>query len=312
MLFSFRGQATHTSAVSLARTLGRMSTAMPPSTLYKYFPPTRVDVLASLQLRFTPLDEFNDPFEGRYAIHAWRTEEGLEQEVRDRLKRSLDEGYEALPAWQKVTMSRTMFSIAAQPLDAKYKQRYFETYLAGAHKLPTEPLQVANVGALCLTEAPTNALMWSHYADKHTGFVLGLDTRHDWFNALREESTGTGYLRQLTYAHEQVAFTEVNARTNELFLRKSPEWAHEREWRQFVKYSAPRWIDDRPQLKETLVPIPPSLVTSIILGSRISEETNYRIRHAVETRLRHPGLSEKRIKLDRDTFAIHLVDSNAA
>ncbi len=30
-------------------------------------------------------------------------------------------------------------------------------------------------GILCLTRTPTNPLMWAHYADKHGGFVIGID-----------------------------------------------------------------------------------------------------------------------------------------
>jgi hypothetical protein len=32
-------------------------------SLFKYVPPERVDILANLKIRFTPGDEFNDPFE---------------------------------------------------------------------------------------------------------------------------------------------------------------------------------------------------------------------------------------------------------
>ena len=33
-------------------------------------------------------------------------------------------------------------------------------------------------GVYCLTEDCTNLLMWSHYADYHSGFCLGFDTNH--------------------------------------------------------------------------------------------------------------------------------------
>ena len=32
-----------------------------------------------------------------------------------------------------------------------------------------------NIGILCLTKNPMNPLMWSHYAQSHTGFVIGYD-----------------------------------------------------------------------------------------------------------------------------------------
>lgn len=36
-------------------------------------------------------------------------------------------------------------------------------------------LYLNNVGILCMTEDPLNPLMWSHYGERHTGFVIGYD-----------------------------------------------------------------------------------------------------------------------------------------
>ncbi|HFM4300322.1 TPA: DUF2971 domain-containing protein, partial [Escherichia coli] len=39
-----------------------------------------------------------------------------------------------------------------------------------------------NVACLCLSKNPLNVLMWSHYADKHQGFVVAIDTERAGFD----------------------------------------------------------------------------------------------------------------------------------
>ncbi|EPJ44297.1 MAG: hypothetical protein OFPII_35920 [Osedax symbiont Rs1] len=40
-------------------------------------------------------------------------------------------------------------------------------------------------GILSMTERIDNLLMWSHYADSHTGFVIGFDPSHDFFDGTK-------------------------------------------------------------------------------------------------------------------------------
>ncbi|MDV1154738.1 DUF2971 domain-containing protein [Citrobacter freundii] len=39
-----------------------------------------------------------------------------------------------------------------------------------------------NLACLCLSKNPLNVLMWSHYADKHQGFVVAIDTEKAGFD----------------------------------------------------------------------------------------------------------------------------------
>lgn len=43
-----------------------------------------------------------------------------------------------------------------------------------------------NIGILCLTKNPLNPLMWSHYGENHTGFVIGYDVNEPTLGAQRD------------------------------------------------------------------------------------------------------------------------------
>src|ERR1035438_115641 len=50
-----------------ATMIGVPKTALPP-TLYKYYPPERVDVIGTLEIRFSAPSEFNDTFDTQHQL----------------------------------------------------------------------------------------------------------------------------------------------------------------------------------------------------------------------------------------------------
>lgn len=56
-----------------------------------------------------------------------------------------------------------------------------------------------NLGALCLTEEPTNLLMWAHYADHHRGTVIEFDSGHDFFDRKRGPNDDLRHFRKIAY-----------------------------------------------------------------------------------------------------------------
>jgi hypothetical protein len=59
----------------------------PPVTLYKYLAPERIEILAEMQLRFSPPSEFNDTFDSDYLVPKSQGAAGIV--ARSRLKRSI-------------------------------------------------------------------------------------------------------------------------------------------------------------------------------------------------------------------------------
>jgi Protein of unknown function (DUF2971) len=109
------------------------------------------------------------------------------------------------------------------------------------------------LGILCLTERSNDHLMWVHYAQNHTGFVLGFDARAPFF---REKAR---VLRQVVYQRGPRVFAEADL--NVCFY-KSDVWKHEREWRCVRQFDSS---------ESRVVAIGPSLITHVILGAKMEE-----------------------------------------
>lgn len=88
----------------------------------------------------------------------------------------------------------------------------------------------SNFGILSLTETPDNLLMWSHYGDSHKGVVLGFDEAHPFFRGA-EIVPGLSRLNRVEYNQKRPVLSPSTQNNPRIFLRKSPEWAYEREWR---------------------------------------------------------------------------------
>lgn len=80
------------------------------------------------------------------------------------------------------------------------------------------------VGILCLTEDPSNILMWSHYASNHSGICVGFDTDYKPFDSANQVYYSDGW-----------PSAEFNSDSEQLLKRvlltKSKHWSYEKEWR---------------------------------------------------------------------------------
>ncbi|MGE6190727.1 DUF2971 domain-containing protein [Stutzerimonas stutzeri] len=87
----------------------------------------------------------------------------------------------------------------------------------------------------CFSENPKSILMWSHYANYHTGFCIGYD-----FHELGNDDVRTRSIYPVVYSDEMFDATGVFASPknienilylNQAALMKSTEWSYEKEWR---------------------------------------------------------------------------------
>jgi Protein of unknown function (DUF2971) len=123
---------------------------------------------------------------------------------------------------------------------------------------------------ICASLVCDSILMWSHYADNHTGLVLELETDEAPFSSAQRYVLKVKYSErkpEYVYFHELEPFTENML---SVAATKAIEWAYEKEVRillpkQFLK-------DGRH------VPISPNCIKSVILGCRSSAETKERVR----------------------------------
>lgn len=136
------------------------------------------------------------------------------------------------------------------------------------------------IGITCFSETPQNMLMWSHYANKHTGICVEYD-----FSRLFSTAANT-LLFPVTYTDNRPLFPidkleigadgkvkdgqQLSAEVVPAIIKsltiKSDVWKYEREWRHIV------FTKDAP---DRLVKLP--IVSKIILGINISAEDKEKV-----------------------------------
>ncbi|WP_241767186.1 DUF2971 domain-containing protein [Buttiauxella noackiae] len=95
-----------------------------------------------------------------------------------------------------------------------------------------------NLACLCLSKNPLNVLMWSHYADKHQGFVVAIDTEKAGFDDEAKclitaskgeiDYLGSRIKSKLKISQENIYDTDI---ISKLLLTKSLHWKYEEEIR---------------------------------------------------------------------------------
>lgn len=207
--------------------------------IYKYMP-FRESYFNNFMLKISRYGEFNDPFDlvlGEYGMSLPASE--------------AEEFYDMMPEYYKT-------------LDY-----YSETYLeieAGAR---------ASLAILCFSEIFESILMWSHYADNHTGLCIGYDAECNFFNSMYgcNYSMNVGELKPVVYTEERPQFilpSDLVNNTNDWF-KKSIDWSYEKEHRILLPMDNATEIALKP---ETIwgYKIDPVNIKKIIMGCRMKSE----------------------------------------
>lgn len=203
--------------------------------LYKYLPPERASMLDQLGMRLTQPSLLNDPFE-----------------CLPRLKISHKSEQELKKLWELVAQKRYRTQTCQEPRGTGFSlyrekclenldnwlqeaQSNLESEAALEASLRIQEFMDISVGVICLTECPENALMWSHYAASHSGFVLGFDTSHQAFRPLPTNDVKLGQLRKIEYTDERFLLGSEGGNADfddySYLFHKSTDWSYEREWR---------------------------------------------------------------------------------
>ena len=252
----------------------------PPSILYKYLPPSRVDVLLRKRIRFSPPEDLNDPFESRPVVRAdsTSTEEGSVSESDDKDL-------------------------------ADRKARWWNDR---AHRVGTEIVRNrvnGLFGVLSLSADPVQPVMWAHYADNFRGFLLGLDTGHEWFYGEEPGGEVTHGLYRVQYAIDRpTVFVGPDGVTypddllDPTLLRKSKSWEFEQEWR-CIELRARALDAGECEGVSDLFPFPEDLVREVVLGPHIEPETRAIISDTLSEGA-FPRARLREIRMHTETFSL--------
>lgn len=254
--------------------------------LYKYIDHYAENVIENLELKVTPPNEFNDPFEFSPSTP---TDLSIEQAKR-LIERSdiQDEQYRKMAALipglsreqfddylrQERDSIATGLSASSERLLATYRQNQ-------VHQASQQ------IAILCLSNLPDQILMWSHYAAKHKGFVLGLHADHEFFQKFPKFDVDYGIQRVLFDWSFRPGSVEERRYAEQLVKRKSRLWKYEKEVRLMFPLQGCRReeLADKPVVR--FWPMPRDLVGQIIFGCRCPNVAEQRIRGLVEEKGLH-------------------------
>jgi hypothetical protein len=168
------------------------------------------------RFRFTPINKFNDPFEGR-----------------PRHVPAFDNA-----GAQRKALLKYLTEICPTQVGLSARKKWAEKQLAGKDimefsremcRLSSSAVPVEKISVLCMAhhEAAAAPLPWSHYADSHKGVCIAFDTSHVPLKFAYEVTYSDDYPMlpvPRTEHHQWDAISKA-------YLRKCRHWEYEREHR---------------------------------------------------------------------------------
>ncbi len=190
-----------------------------PDVLYKYRDinnENHKNLLFKRELYFSSISQFNDPFDGTipYRFNSEQlTPDNIFLKYREILKY-----YH--PDWNEEMVHQECFDIQSSGLmhDSKHLEKVERDVLDLLDK---------QFGIVCLCKNKSNFLLWSHYANCHTGFAIGFDKKK-LFNDTQAHFAHMQYQEELPVLS---LFEDVEAHFEKLIGTKSKIWQYEEEYR---------------------------------------------------------------------------------
>ena len=275
-------------------------------TVYKYCDRRGVDILNMLRLKVTRPEEFNDPFEFTAAIVGELSEAQAEElfadekfvrwqlDILEERGGSFPGGYDA---FRKILAD----PFCREKLAREFPPQHRETMRRLARENVNQVSQ--QFAVLCVSTVTNNIVMWSHYADKHRGIVIGFDSDHSQFAARKWFA--------VKYAKDRVAVDVAwtlrkaeasDGMPSKVFKTKSEAWSYEKELRSIFKLSdleSSVSNDGRVYFWK----IAKEAIVEVRLGHRCLEATENSVREAIKiSALDHVRL--ERADLDDRHFAL--------
>jgi hypothetical protein len=131
---------------------------------------------------------------------------------------------------------------------------------------------IAQHGIACFSESPSNLLLWSYYAEGHTGISIRFNTKHDIFMKMPKFILPIKVRYQKDFPEIDYYKSSTMKIINTCFRTKSEEWIHEEEWRLVSEGM------------NGIIRIPSEMIDGVILGMRIDKAAENEIRQWIQSR----------------------------
>lgn len=223
---------------------------------------------------FSSPSKFNDPFDCR--VHM--TFGGSDQDWKDYLVELFEKNRPGLNYQQRQAEAHRI---------VKIEQRHRNPQVL-RNMIGDLQQDVYNIGVFSLSARCDDILMWSYYAENHTGLCLGFLHR-------------VGPLGSAVPVEYSSTFPQVDCLKDDRrrqmeanLLTKAAQWQHEDEWR-VISYT------ESPGLRE----YPPELLAEVILGARISSKDRDDVLSWVDLHSPRPRVCEARLRDGTYGLEIH-------
>jgi len=216
-----------------------------PPLLYKYcaFNEWTASIFQKNELYFRSPNDFNDPFDSIVRFTCEGSKQQKERFIREHIRLFYPHlsATEALSREETFTSGR-MDNELMQSIEAEFMERR------------------RRIGVYCMTKEKKHVLMWSHYANWHTGFCLEFKTDDLFFQSVQPVSYPP-YSEVPCINLLIPDWNEVISRGAAGLLTKAKEWEYEHEWRiiDLVNGAKPRQF-------------PPRALHAVILGCRTQDK----------------------------------------
>ena len=279
-----------------------------PEVLYKYYPSEKSweYLFNKWTIRFTPLSEFNDPFEGKPTTNL----------IFDSIDSAMYFFRKSAPkiaahkllcvddSFMNFLYSIYKYYCGINLIDDGSEKKLREKLFSAATKLN---------GAFCMTENVDNILMWSHYADSHKGFIIGFYT-NEVLNVIRRKAPYADmpiyYSEDRPILSMEDAIDDGNPLTywkvaQDSFFTKSTIWEYEAEWRILIGLADQTYKAFR---VNPVQKISPNAVSCVIFGMAMPESKILQKCREVRSLPDCSHILFKRAILHETKYALKIVD----
>ena len=274
----------------------------PPSLVFKYFPPERLEFLKNRLVRFTQPAELNDIFEITSGVNRFlgaKFSDILEEKFVSEIGNE-DRIYGHLSKHGMVPKLMDPQVAKATIREALARIYFNDGFVRVEIKKLLDPLVAQfndfdifrdfsdDCGVFSLSSDALNPVMWYHYAKMYSGYVVGFDTFHPWFWRENEFGKSVCQLFEVTYENTiRSEFQDLLEDPIVPFLRKRLDWAYEKEWRMVKDLKQASAVVGN---KVKLFEVPAEAVTGIYFGPRTEANSPLFARAATFKVLQNPEI----------------------
>lgn len=197
----------------------------PPTLLYKYLPPERLELWDNFCVRFSRRADLNDPFEFyaepdqeslEAAFAELETDHALLAEHREKIRGLLPKAPPAIIDHAMQTALQEM--------------RTARTRLPAEFCSELDAFTGENLAVFSCAANASSVPMWAHYAGNHTGYQIGFNPRA-FFPVSTPRRDYSLVAQPVSYIRSAPLIRANQSSLFEFAKQKLDDWAYEQEWR---------------------------------------------------------------------------------